>query len=301
MTNCTAWQDKARHNTTQHNTSRHTAAQHITPPRHTEQHSTTRHGAARQNAAPHSTARDNSTQHGTARRSGAERSTAQHGTAPGDTGKHSTAKHGTPKHTTAPGQGTLTVSLTQRPPPPHTPAGEETRPQQWDTTTPARHLHAKSRHTPGGTNLPTLTSKVLLQLCQVSSRKLQHPVLPGTGDHQETPDATPAPHPQRPSSTNHKRRASPAAPSRPHWGGGTLGTPKKRTGHPPPPSLMTPRNRLAQPPSQRNRSLAPTKRATNSRVYISHNAHGAGARPAETRKTNSKPVHHAAHRPVHGQ
>ena len=159
-----AQQSTAQHDTTQHSTPHCSTAHHTTLQHGTAQHDAARRSRAKRSLPQHSKAPQDTTGHGTA-----QRSREQHSTVRKCASGHSKTRHSTTRHIKAHhGTGARNTNLQHNPTapsPPHTPGREETRPQQWETTTPAHHVQAKSHHTPGGTNPPTLTSAVLLQLC----------------------------------------------------------------------------------------------------------------------------------------
>ena len=186
------------------------------------QHSTTQRGAAQHRATRHATARHTTSRHCTAPHHRAGRTAAQHRTARRSTAKHSTTQHGTPKHTTAPKQGTLTVGLNPIKPP-HIPERKGTRPQPWDSTTPAHHARARGHHTPVGTTLPPPSQLPLLRAPHTPAISVHRPPRHHQSTQEEHPPHNPpatstrdTPGPTTSHPRDHSAPPSPAKPNQDH-------------------------------------------------------------------------------------
>ena len=177
----------AIHGTTGGNTAHCTAAhprtthtQQGTPRHNTPQQDTAQHGTARRNQPRHGTTHHRTTQRGRAQQSRAHRNTAQtrtvqHGKARHHTARRTKAHHSTKaRHTN---RGSNPSKL------PHSPQGEETRPQPWDNATPTRRTPARGHCTPGnnGDGRPTQASTGKLKPApqRRSDRAIANPLEPG--------------------------------------------------------------------------------------------------------------------------
>ena len=153
-------------------------------------------------------AQHGTTRHRTAWQSRPQRRTARNGAVQLSKALHSTARHTKAHHSTK------ARNANRRPNPiklPDTQERKVTRPELWDTTTPAHDAHGKGHHMPGGTN-------------------------PSPTGAPEKTGRNPRPHPRRPACTNNHRKVKPTSTKPTPQGRGHTGQPQAEEAHQPPPA-----------------------------------------------------------------
>ena len=176
-----------RHNKKQHGTPRRSATPCHAPRQGTRrqdtpQHDAVRCGTARRSHSGHGTTHHGKTRRGTARQKRAHHNTAQTNMAQDGRKRNDTARSTTAHHNT---KARDTNRRSNPSKPPHSPEGEETRPQLWDNATPAHCKPAKGQRTPGndGGGPPTQTAIRQLKPAPQGRRNTEYPTPPNPRAH----------------------------------------------------------------------------------------------------------------------
>ena len=174
----TAQQYTAQHEATRHTAPQPTAVQRTKTRHPTTRHTTTRHGATRHRTAHHSTTRRDTARQSRAHHNTAQTSTVQHSKTGHNTARRTKAHHNTKARDANRGSNPSK--------PPHTPEGEETRPQPWDDATPARRTPATGHRTPGNDSSrpPTQTASRKLKPAPQRRRDTKNPTPPKPGPYE---------------------------------------------------------------------------------------------------------------------